>query len=164
MKDLLNERKQIIESLPSRLFSKGHRVVSQQYYRFVRGQKPSNAADFDARLHIYEDGTATLAEARQSGQKECDWWEVILPNGEYVFYILYRNPSQDNWNYASVGGREGIRKFHGKILDKKINWECIVPHWRPSTRMYPFENKKTDFTHETVQANPSSYESQLVTQ
>ena len=62
-KELHSERKQLIKSLPSRLFKTGLPVVSQQYYRYVRGQNPRNKDDLDACLHIYEDGSATLAEA-----------------------------------------------------------------------------------------------------
>ena len=86
----------MLDSLPSREFAAKRYCVTQQYYRFVMGRMPSDYKEFDARLHIFKDGTAKLAEADGSGgKKACTWWEIILPNGEYFFYLLYDSENQD---------------------------------------------------------------------
>ena len=46
----------------------------------------------DARLHIHADGHAEIVEEHGTNQgvkKECFWWEIILPENEYVFYLFY---------------------------------------------------------------------------
>ena len=120
------------------MLAQGNFVVSQQYYRYVNGVAPANYQAFDARLHIFADGTGKLVDEQGSRQQDCFWWEIVLPDHQYIFYFFYANSSDDFWN---SGAAQGLRKFQGKIEDQvesMISWELVVPRWNPPTRMHPF--------------------------
>ena len=79
----------MIKSLPSRLFSKDRPIVSQAYYRFVGGSGYSDKTQNDARLFIFPDGTAKLSDADGLNSKTCEWWQIILPDNKFMFYIFF---------------------------------------------------------------------------